>query len=67
MEGLKPKMTYREMAEHMCRHTQLVENKVNVGRYAKRLGYRVYKPMINRRVCHFYLNDHIESNGNHND
>jgi hypothetical protein len=63
MEGLKQKMTYREMADHMSRNSLKTVNRVNVGTYAKRLGYRVYKPMIKGKVCHFYLNEHIESDG----
>ncbi len=60
-------MTYREMADHMVRHKPLVaENKVTVGKYAKSLGFRTYKPMIRGRVCFFYVNEYIEIDGDAN-
>jgi len=63
---LKKKMSYQEMEGHMRSNSWGWKsvNKVNVGLYAKRLGYEVYKTMINGQVCHFYINKHIEeSNG----
>ncbi len=63
MEGLKQKMTYSEMADHMSRNSLKTVNKVNVGIYAKRLGFTVYKPMIDGKVCHYYINEHITPNG----
>lgn len=56
---LKPKMTFEEMAEHMKENTYRLVNRVNVGLYAKELGYRTYKPMLNGRVLFFYINENI--------
>lgn len=56
---LKPKMTFEEMARHMEENTYRLANRVNVGLYAKELGYRVYKPMINGQVLFFYINEKI--------
>lgn len=57
---LKRRMTYEEMARYLSETTGKVVNRVSVGRYAKKLGYRVYKPMINRKIQHCYLNDAIQ-------
>lgn len=56
-------MSFQEMADHMRKHSLKTINRVNVGVYAKRLGFRVYKPMIDGRIYHFYLNEHIEEDG----
>ncbi len=61
---LKKRMTYDEMARHLVENTGKVANRVTVGRYAKKLGYRVYKPMINRKIIHCYLNDAIMDSDN---
>ena len=53
---LKSRMTVGEMSEHLTEHTGKFANRVSVGRYAKKLGYAVYKPMINGRICQFYVN-----------
>lgn len=53
--GLKIKMSYQEMKEHMRKNSYKNINRVNVGLYAKRLGYEVYKPMIDGRIYHFYV------------
>ena len=53
---LKKRMTFDEMAAHLVENTGKVANRVTVGRYAKKLGYTVYKPMINRKIQHCYLN-----------
>lgn len=64
--GLKMKMSYQEMENHMRENSWKSVNRVNVGLYAKRLGYKVYKPMINGRICLLYVNEHIEiGNGEH--
>lgn len=52
---LKQKMTFDEMARHMQENTYRLANRVNVGIYAKELGYKVYKPMHNGRVLFFYV------------
>ena len=41
---LKKRMTFDEMAAHLVENTGKVANRVTVGRYAKKLGYTVYKP-----------------------
>ena len=56
---LKKRMTYNEMAQHLVETTGKVENRVSVGLHAKKLGYRVYKPMINGKISHCYINDAI--------
>lgn len=60
-QGLKMKMSYKEMEEHMRVNSWKTVNRVTVGQYARRLGYKVYKPMINGRVFHFYVNESIEN------
>ena len=52
-----------EMSEHLTEHTGKFANRVSVGRYAKKLGYAVYKPMINGRICQFYVNPSIKDDG----
>lgn len=54
---LKARMTFDEMSQIMQKRSSKIPNKVNVGQYAKRLGYRVYKPMVNRKVLFFYIKD----------
>lgn len=56
---LKQKMTFEEMAHHMQKNTYRLVNRVNVGLYAKELGYRVYKPMLNGRVLFFYIKENL--------
>ncbi len=54
---LKKRMTFEEMARHLEENTGKVVNRVTVGRYARKLGYRPYKPMIDRKIRHCYIND----------
>ena len=54
---LKRTMTFDEMARHMEEHTYRVANRVNVGTYARSLGYHTYKPMIAGKLRFFYVND----------
>lgn len=56
---LKKKMTFEEMARHMEENTFRLRNRVNVGIYAKTLGYKVYKPMRNGELLFFYINHNI--------
>ncbi len=56
----KKKMTFEEMAEHMSQNSFKQPNKVNVGKYAKMNGYRVYKPMINSKMMFFYVNEKVK-------
>lgn len=54
---LKRRMTVEEMACHMAQHTARVVNRVTVGRYARSLGYKVYKPMIKGKIHLFYIRE----------
>ena len=56
---LKKRMTFDEMAAHLVENTVKVANRVTVGRYARKLGYSVYKPMIKGKIRHCYLNEAI--------
>ena len=56
---LKQKMTFEEMERHMKENSFRVPNRVTVGRYAKNLGFNVYKPMVNRKMLFFYINENI--------
>lgn len=56
---LKRRMTVEEMTQHMSEHSCKIPNRVTVGRYARTLGYQVYKPMINRKIRQFYVNEQI--------
>lgn len=44
----------------MEENTYRFVNRVNVGLYAKELGYKVYKPMLCGKVLFFYINEKIE-------
>lgn len=60
---LKKRMTYEEMARHLEEKTGKIPSRVNVGKYARENGYKVYKPMLKGRITLFYLNESInESN-----
>lgn len=50
---LKQRMTFSEMREHMEKNSFRIANRVNVGKYARQLGYRVYKPMIKGKLNFF--------------
>ena len=54
-------MTYAEMARSFERISGGVANKTVVGRFAKIIGYRVHKPMINGRVRFFYVKGSLKS------
>ncbi|MDR1718029.1 MAG: hypothetical protein LBS20_19505 [Prevotella sp.] len=56
---LKQTMTFDEMASHMKEHSFKLPGRVTVGKYARELGYKVYKPMINKKVHFFYVNENI--------
>ena len=57
---LKPKMNFEEMAAHMEKHTYRLANRVSVGMYAKKLGYRVEKQMRDGKILFFYINEKIQ-------
>ena len=56
---LKRRMSFQEMSQHMIENTSKIANRVTVGMYAKKLGYQVYKPMIDGKIRHYYVNDTI--------
>ncbi len=56
---LKKRMTFDEMAQHMIENTVKVANRITVGKYAKELGYTIYRPMIEGRVMFYYVNEKI--------
>lgn len=59
MQELKRTMTLDEMARHMKENSFLIPNRVTIGKYARKLGYQVYKPMRDGRVTHLYVNNDI--------
>jgi len=56
-QKLKQTMTIEEMSQHMQENTFYLPNRVSVGKYAKKLGYKVYKPMRQGRLIHLYVKD----------
>lgn len=56
---LKNKMTFEEMWQHMKENSFIIPNRVTVGKYARELGFIVYKPMINGKIHFFYINKDI--------
>lgn len=52
-------MTFNQMQKHLMVHTCLTPNRVTVGKYARRNGYRPYKPMIGGRLRFYYVNEAI--------
>jgi len=54
---LKQKMTFDEMTQHMKENSFRIPSRVTVGKYAKTLGYRVYKPMVGGKVLFYYINE----------
>lgn len=56
---LKQTMTFEEMERYMKEKTFIVPSKVSVGRFARKMGYTVYKPMIEGRLMHLYVNPQV--------
>lgn len=56
---LKQRMTFEEMSMHMKERSFKLPSKVTVGRYARELGYKVYKPMIDGKILFFYVNETV--------
>ncbi|NDV80809.1 hypothetical protein [Bacteroides sp. 51] len=54
---LKKRMTFEEMEAHMVENSIKVPNKVSVGKYARELGFSVYKPMVKGKIKFFYINE----------
>ena len=59
-------MTYAQMQQHLTEHTCIVPNRVTVGRYARRNGYRPYKPMIGGHLQFYYVNEKMQANKTNN-
>lgn len=55
-QNFKQHMTFDEMAEALLQEKPwLVPNKVNVGQYAKRHGYKRVKQMVNKVIVMTYV------------
>lgn len=52
-------MTFEEMSEHMKEHSFKVPGRITIGKYARELGYKVYKPVIAGKVHFYYVNGNI--------
>ncbi len=52
--------TFGEMAAYFVEKTGRIANRASVGRYTRKLGYKVYKPMVDRKIHHYYLNHSID-------
>lgn len=60
--ALKIKMTFEEMAEVFSyEHPELIPNKSNVGRFAKKLGYRLIKQTVNYKQIYSYFNPQFKN------
>lgn len=59
VQELKKRMTFEEMATYFEEMTGKFATRVSVGKYARKLGYQVYKPMINGKLGFFYINENI--------
>lgn len=61
-DKLKPRMTYDELAEVLeMNYPALVANKNNVGRFAKKIGYRWAKQQEDLKPVHFYVRADLET------
>ena len=53
---LKPRMMVDEMAEVFAfDHPELFPTKSAVGRYAKKIGYKLHKQKLNGKQTYFYI------------
>lgn len=59
---LKKRMTYEELAEYFEYETGKLATKSGVGKYAKQIGFEVYKPHIDGKKLFFYVNPNIGKN-----
>lgn len=56
--SLKPRMMGDEMAEvFSIDHPELFPTKNAVGRYARKIGYKLHKQKINNKQIYFYIKD----------
>ena len=59
-ELLKTRMTFDEMSEvYSMNFSYFTPNRSNVGRFAKTLGYKLTKQMVDRKVYLFYINEQV--------
>ena len=56
---LKKRMTYEEMAEYFENETGKFATKTSVGKFARKLGYEIYKPYLDGVLHFFYVNPNI--------
>lgn len=56
---LKKRMPYEEMAEHFENETGKIATKSSVGKFARKLGYEIYKPRIGGINLFFYVNPNL--------
>lgn len=55
----KKRMTFNEMAQYLTENTSHIPNRVTVGKFAKKMGYKTYKPMIKRKVFFYYVKENV--------
>jgi len=56
-------MSFDEMAELFAHeHPELIPNKSNVGRFARKLGYKPVKQVINYKQIYSYFNSELRDN-----
>ena len=64
---LKSKMTFDEMARvFVAKHPEFIPNRSNVGRFAKRIGFRLVKQVINYKQTYTYFNPTIKDENKKN-
>lgn len=51
----KNKVTVEEMKEYYAAHFPFQPNNQRVGRFAKTIGYKLAKQMVNRKYQYFYI------------
>lgn len=56
---LKKRMSYEEMAVYFENETGKFATKSSVGKFARNLGYEIYKPCISGILQFFYVNPKI--------
>lgn len=56
-ESLKPRMSDEEMAALMKTVSPVDPNPVNLGKFAKKLGYKRYKQMSNGKLYYYYIKE----------
>lgn len=59
----KPKVTVDEMRQYYVFNFPYLElNNQRLGRFAKKIGYRLTKQMKNRKYIYFYLKEDLTQN-----